>query len=155
MLLATEQIKIKELAKALARAHVINSNHRKLCLLSGDAPTSKKHMITSAEKKLLAYLQEAGKNATIHSTEEMSVTYTRTKIRKLLRESPDGLTCKEIADYLGVPTPNVFGVIRAMPDTYIDRWDRTVRGQPYSAYWCVVIPPEDCPHPDGEQQDAK
>ena len=77
-----------------------------------------------------------------------NVTYTRTKIRKLLQESPDGLTAPQMADYLGVPTSNIYGIVRMMPDTYIDRWDRPDRNQPYSAYWCVVIPPEDCPHPE-------
>jgi len=151
MLTTLEQIKIRELAKSLARAHVISNTHRKLSKISGDSPTAKLHMITSATKRLMDYLQEAGKATLVHKIDDMSVTYTRTKIRALLKKNEDGMTAREIADELSVPTSNVYGVIRAMPDTYIDRWERLERGEPYSAYWCAVIPPEDCPHPDGEK----
>ena len=39
-------------------------------------------------------------------------------------------------------------VLKNMPDVYIDRWEPAPRKQ-YKAVWCVVIPPIDCPRPDG------
>lgn len=80
----------------------------------------------------------------------MTVTTTQTKIRSILKRNQDGLTVKEMSNEIGIPTSNIYGVVRAMPDTYIDRWLEPVGKNPYTAVWCSVVPPEDCPHPKGE-----
>lgn len=64
----------------------------------------------------------------------------------MLREAPDGLTAKQIAqafDYDNMP--HVYRILASMPDAYIDRWQRT--GKRLSAVWCVVVPPPNCPKP--------
>ena len=68
------------------------------------------------------------------------------EMRKLLKTHEDGLTAKFIAEKLGKDTDNVTRYLKRMPDTYIDRWEGPNRGQ-FSAVWCVVIPPQDCPKP--------
>jgi hypothetical protein len=67
-------------------------------------------------------------------------------VRKVLRESEDGLTAKQITEAVGVDKDPLSRILQTMPDAYIDRWSGPVRGQ-FSAVWCVVIPPENCPHP--------
>ena len=67
-------------------------------------------------------------------------------VRKVLRESEDGLTAKQITEAVGVDKDPLSRILQTMPDAYIDRWAGPTRGQ-YSAVWCVVIPPENCPHP--------
>jgi hypothetical protein len=65
----------------------------------------------------------------------------------LLRANPDGLTLKQIVDEFPQRTlVNVRRSLKALPDAYIDRWESAPR-KAYKAIWCVVIPPEDCPHP--------
>ena len=73
-------------------------------------------------------------------------------IRGTLREIPDGVTLEELSELLNRPKSNVRKVLKAMPDVYIDRWEVAPRGQ-YKAVWCVVIPPTDCPRPDGKSND--
>lgn len=41
---------------------------------------------------------------------------------------------------------NIRRSLKGLPDAYIDRWESASR-KAYKAVWCVVIPPEDCPHP--------
>jgi hypothetical protein len=60
------------------------------------------------------------------------------QVRVVLRAAPDGMTVAEIA--------HTGRILKAMPDSYIDRWDGPSRGQ-WRAIWCVVVPPEDCPKP--------
>jgi len=50
---------------------------------------------------------------------------------------------------------NTGQVLKNMPDTYIDRWvERTERGRgKWTAVWCIVIPPLDCPQPTGVAYD--
>lgn len=72
-------------------------------------------------------------------------------VRELLRQHPDGLTILEIRKLLNmmdVDKSIMLRCLEAMPDAYIDRWIvvRKARGQ-YSAVWCVVVPPTNCPHP--------
>jgi hypothetical protein len=67
-------------------------------------------------------------------------------VRKALRESEDGLTARQITDHVKVDIDSLSRILQKMPDVYIDRWATPIRGQ-YSAVWCVVIPPENCPHP--------
>jgi len=75
-------------------------------------------------------------------------------IRVALRGVPDGMTLNDLAELLGRDHNNVRKVLRNMPDTYIDRWETAPRGQ-YKAVWCIVVPPSDCPRPDGRTDDEK
>jgi len=75
-------------------------------------------------------------------------------IRVALRGVPDGMTLNDLAELLGRDHSNVRKVLRNMPDTYIDRWETAPRGQ-YKAVWCIVVPPSDCPRPDGRTDDEK
>lgn len=79
------------------------------------------------------------------------------QIRELLRKHPDGLTAPEIADALGITNKDIFATVRNMPDTYIDRWRRPLRGKTgrISAVWCVVTPPDDCPQPPPRRPSGK
>jgi hypothetical protein len=77
----------------------------------------------------------------------MTRGYASHDIRAALRAKPDGMTLKELCDLF--PTRlarNIRISLKALPDAYIDRWESAPRKQ-YKAVWCVVIPPEDCPHP--------
>jgi hypothetical protein len=67
-------------------------------------------------------------------------------VRKVLRDSQDGLTVKQITEAVGVDKDPLSRILQTMPDAYIDRWSGPTRGQ-YSAVWCVVVPPENCPRP--------
>lgn len=71
-------------------------------------------------------------------------------VRRVLRDSPDGLTVKQIMDLSQVHTDSLSRILQTMPDAYIDRWSEPARGQ-YSAVWCVVVPPENCPKPTREK----
>jgi hypothetical protein len=71
-------------------------------------------------------------------------------VRKVLRESEDGLTVKQITEAVGVDKDPLSRILQTMPDAYIDRWSGPTRGQ-YSAVWCVVVPPENCPRPTREE----
>jgi predicted Zn-ribbon and HTH transcriptional regulator len=73
--------------------------------------------------------------------------YASHELRELLRNNPEGLTVKEImAVYNNRAESGVRSILKNLPDSYIDRWQSAPRKQ-YRAVWCVVIPPEDCPHP--------
>jgi hypothetical protein len=70
-------------------------------------------------------------------------------IRLVLRDAPEGLTALELA--ARIPDMDYNAARRAlngMPDAYIDRWILMPgsRGQ-FQAVWCVVTPPDNCPHP--------
>jgi hypothetical protein len=71
-------------------------------------------------------------------------------VRKVLRDSEDGLTAKQITEAVGVDKDPLSRILATMPDAYIDRWSGPTRGQ-YSAVWCVVVPPENCPRPTREE----
>jgi hypothetical protein len=71
-------------------------------------------------------------------------------VRKVLRESEDGLTAKQITEAVGVDKDPLSRILQTMPDAYIDRWSGPTRGQ-YSAVWCVVVPPENGPRPTREE----
>jgi hypothetical protein len=69
------------------------------------------------------------------------------EIRALLQANPDGLTIKQImAAFPDRTLDNVRKSLKRLPDAYIDRWESASR-KAYKSVWCVVIPPEDCPHP--------
>ena len=71
-------------------------------------------------------------------------------VRRVLRDSEDGLTVKQIMDLSQVHTDSLSRILQTMPDAYIDRWSGPTQGQ-YSAVWCVVVPPENCPRPTREE----
>ena len=75
-------------------------------------------------------------------------------IRASLQGIPDGMTLEELADLLARPKGNIRKVLKNMPDTYIDRWEVAPRGQ-YKAVWCVVVPPSDCPRPEGKSNEQR
>ena len=69
------------------------------------------------------------------------------QVRRLLRSVSDGLTLNEIAERTGCSYRSVHRAVQGMPDIYIDRWQAPEGAYPYQAVWCVVTPPENCPHP--------
>jgi hypothetical protein len=72
------------------------------------------------------------------------------RVRRVLRNNTDGLTEMEITGLTRVDADSLKHMLQTMPDTYIDRWTGPTKGQ-YSAVWCVVVPPENCPHPTREE----
>jgi len=69
-------------------------------------------------------------------------------IRKLLREHPDGLTVAQLVELMGGIRLSIMASLKCMPDAYIDRWQTAGIRKYYSAVWCVVVPPENCPKPN-------
>ena len=70
----------------------------------------------------------------------------RSKIRQVLRET-GGLTVSELSKRVGYSdSKSALTALKSMPDTYIDRWNTDK--QRWSAVWCVVDVPPDCPRPD-------
>jgi len=67
-------------------------------------------------------------------------------LRRILRNNADGLTEKEITGLTRVDADSLSRILASMQDAYIDRWTGATRGQ-YRAVWCMVVPPENCPHP--------
>ena len=75
------------------------------------------------------------------------------RIRILLQKYHDGLTLQDISNYLNMNYTNAGRSLLKMPDAYIDRWvPKTGKGPgKWSAVWCVIVPPENCPKPFGEE----
>ena len=73
------------------------------------------------------------------------------RIRMLLQKYHDGLTLQDISSYLSMNYTNAGRSLLKMPDAYIDRWIPKVGRGPgkWSAVWCVIVPPENCPMPFG------
>lgn len=69
------------------------------------------------------------------------------RIRILLRNNPNGMTTREVADKLGIDQSNVIGVLHSMPDTYISRWDPPATRGPWQSVWQCVTPPPHAPRP--------
>lgn len=69
------------------------------------------------------------------------------RIRKLLRENPDGMTAREIQAELGLRSMHTaYACTKAMPDTWIDRYEVVNGG--YCAVFCIAIPLDDAPKPE-------
>jgi len=66
-------------------------------------------------------------------------------IRMALQKYPDGLTNSEIAERLEKDASHIKRALLGMSDAYIDRW--TTRRKQWTAVWCVVVPPQNCPKP--------
>jgi len=75
-------------------------------------------------------------------------------IRALLHQNPDGLMVSEIAKALGVKNDSIKVALRAMVDTYVDRWVK-LRNAPMAAVWCAVEVPPSCPKPDDTRSKSK
>ena len=75
------------------------------------------------------------------------------RIRMLLQKYHDGLTLQDISYYLNMNYTNAGRSLEKMPDAYIDRWIPKVGRGPgkWSAVWCVIVPPENCPKPFGDE----
>ncbi len=70
----------------------------------------------------------------------------RQAVRVLLRAHEDGLSTADIGRLLGIEQTAVRVALKAMPDCYIDRWQKPARG-PLSGVWCAVYVPDHCPRP--------
>jgi len=53
----------------------------------------------------------------------------------------------EVAKALGVKNDSIKVALRAMVDTYVDRWVK-LPSAPTAAVWCAVEVPTNCPKPD-------
>ncbi len=70
------------------------------------------------------------------------------EIRAVLKTAPDGMTVNQIHSHMPlVKRGAVDRALRLMPDAYIDRWINTRGAGMWSAIWCVVNVPENCPRP--------
>jgi len=78
-------------------------------------------------------------------------TNTTHSVRALLRANSDGMDVGTIANTLNREPYNVRRILKTMPDAYIDRWFTTGRKKYYSAVWCVVVPPANCPKPNQKE----
>ena len=81
-------------------------------------------------------------------------TNSTQSLRTLLRASPDGLDVGTIANTLEREPSNIRKLLAGMPDAYIDRWVRQ-RGNPPTAIWCVIVPPDNCPRPNNQRRRVK
>ena len=73
------------------------------------------------------------------------------EIRALLRQFEDGMTVRSVSEYIGASLAVTYNSLNLMPDAYVDRWTMTETSNgKFEAVWCVVIPPENCPHPMAE-----
>ncbi|CAB4155017.1 hypothetical protein UFOVP654_60 [uncultured Caudovirales phage] len=66
-------------------------------------------------------------------------------IRMLLQQYHDGLTVSEIVERTEKERRAIDKALLDMPDAYIDRW--TSHRKQWTAVWCVVVPPQNCPKP--------
>ena len=67
-------------------------------------------------------------------------------IRNILLKHEDGLTKTEICEYAELDPRSISKSLNAMPDVYIDRWERPKKRVLTPIYIAVPIP-EDCPRP--------
>jgi hypothetical protein len=72
------------------------------------------------------------------------------RLREALR-AQSGMTVTELRNRLGMRVKDgsnsITLALKAMPDTYIDRWTLGETGH-WTAVWDIVVPPEDCPKPE-------
>jgi hypothetical protein len=81
----------------------------------------------------------------VHEGNQMKPSRQK-RIRALLRSRPEGMTPIELSELLDIHVANVRTSLKAMPDTYVDRWRAAKRGQ-FEKVWVAVPVPDDCPHP--------
>jgi hypothetical protein len=80
-----------------------------------------------------------------HPGKKQSMTQLQTKLRALLTGT-DGMTTRQLAAQVDSDMQDITRSLKAMPDSYVDRWTGPERGQ-WAAVWCVVEVPQDCPKP--------
>ena len=73
------------------------------------------------------------------------MTQLQTKLRALLTGT-DGMTTRQLAAQVDSDMQDITRSLKAMPDSYVDRWTGPERGQ-WAAVWCVVEVPKDRPKP--------
>lgn len=73
-------------------------------------------------------------------------------IRAALHQNPDGMTVLELSVAVDMQPGSLKNSLKAMPDTYIDRWTKKSGQRQWSAVWCAVVPPPNCPRPDRKPQ---
>jgi hypothetical protein len=66
-------------------------------------------------------------------------------VRMVLQKYHDGLTVSEIVERTEKERRAIDKALITMPDAYIDRW--TSHRKQWTAVWCVVVAPENCPKP--------
>jgi hypothetical protein len=66
-------------------------------------------------------------------------------VRMALQKYHDGLTVSELVERTEKKRRAIDRALIDMPDAYIDRW--TTHRKQWTAVWCVVIAPENCPKP--------
>jgi len=80
------------------------------------------------------------------------MTGGRANIERLLRDHPDGMTTRQMADALGIDKEWVRSSLKAMPHVYIDRWVAISTGVGGCIRWAAVYMladiPENMPIPD-------
>lgn len=75
------------------------------------------------------------------------------QVRELLRQTSDGMTVGDILKALpGTDKSHISRILNNMPDAYIDRWQSDKTKRWHRAVWCVVIPPENCPKPQNNDE---
>jgi len=67
-------------------------------------------------------------------------------IRSILLKYEDGLNKTEICKYANLDSRSISKSLDAMPDVYIDRWERPNKRVLTPIYIAVPVP-EDCPRP--------
>ena len=75
------------------------------------------------------------------------------QLRAILKSHPEGLSTVALSNMTGRNNTNVGRLLHNMPDVYIDRWEKYKFGAHnvgYQAVWCIVTPPDNCPHPTRE-----
>lgn len=73
------------------------------------------------------------------------------QLRAVLREADDGIPEHELAQRVAKDVKVVLTALKAMPDAYIDRWDRHPTTNHWARVWAVVVPPPHCPPPVGKK----
>lgn len=79
------------------------------------------------------------------------------EIRRILRESDNGLTLMQLAAKMGTPhVGSLNKTLKLLPDAYIDHWTASNSTCPtWVQVWNVAPLPEDCPKPDRPAPQAK
>jgi len=75
----------------------------------------------------------------------MTITVLNKRIRDTLAQATDGMTAMELSFALDIGASQISRSLALMPDTYIDRWEKS--RNKYAAVHCLASIPEDCPHP--------
>lgn len=73
------------------------------------------------------------------------------RLRRLLRDEPDGLAVAALCDALDAKhDKTIYDALHRMPDAYIDRWEPVLTGGRLAGYrqvWRVVDVPPHTPRP--------